>query len=148
MNFESDETSTLITLPASVAKFLIKDHSSADHIRTLQSNPAVIKNNPDLGNSPEVGPADVVISISPFASPLLVGSGRASGGASSGRAVATAGRGAVGSETSSGTWGSSSDDRKNFRSETDDLCAGIIYCVLRARRSHIRTVSSPDPVAI
>ena len=51
------------------------------------------------------------------------------------------------SGASRGTKGISEDDRKKRRSETEDLCAGMMYWVLSARRSHIRTVSSPDPVA-
>jgi hypothetical protein len=50
-------------------------------------------------------------------------------------------------EPSRGICGSSDVERKNLRSETEDLWAGMMYCVLSARRSHIRTVSSPDPVA-
>lgn len=41
----------------------------------------------------------------------------------------------------------SPDARKNLMSDTDDLCAGMMCWVRRARRSHIRTVSSPEPVA-
>lgn len=121
-----------MTFPASVARFLIMFHSSADHIRTLQSNPAVTKNRPERGRTSEEGVAvsfsvgswliSSVSILSPLVVPLVCGASR-------------------------GICGSSEVERKNRRSETDELWAGIMYCVLRARRSHIRTVSSPDPVA-
>jgi hypothetical protein len=121
-----------MTFPASVARFLIMFHSSADHIRTLQSNPAVTKNKPERGRTSEEGVAvsfsvgswliSSVSILSPLVVPLVCGASR-------------------------GMCGSSEVERKNRRSETDELWAGIMYCVLRARRSHIRTVSSPDPVA-
>ena len=125
-----------MTFPASVARFLIMFHSSADHIRTLQSNPAVTKNRPERGRTSEEGVAVsfslgswLISSVSilsplemPLEVPLVCGASR-------------------------GICGSSDVERKNRRSETDELWAGIMYCVLRARRSHIRTVSSPDPVA-
>ena len=137
-----------MTLPASVARFLINAHSSADHILTLQSNPAVTKNKPDLGNSPafETGTVSLSMETSPFGSTFCTGV--ASGGASSAGAWGTAGKGWVGRVTFNGIWGNSIFERKNLRSDTEDLCAGIIYCVFNARKSHIRTVSSPDPVAI
>lgn len=134
-----------MTLPASVARFLTIDHSSADHMRTLQSKPAVIKNNPERGRASEEGVgvstsgASVLKSSTSIPLPFAVPFAFELGASVKAEPFVV--------EPSKGMCGSSEVERKNLRSDTEDLWAGIMYCVFSARRSHIRTVSSPDPVA-
>ena len=120
MYFPSLATSTLITFPSSVFNELMSCQSSALQILTVWSNPDDARYSPlfDMLEGFALSSLSPFMSTSSFAG-LLVPFVNCI----------------------------SSCERNQRTSDTEDLCAGILYDTFRARRSHIRMESSPDPAA-
>lgn len=120
MYLPSLATSTLITFPSSVFNELISCQSSALQILTVWSNPEDARYNPLFDILAGFG----LSSLSPFMSTSSFG----------GLLVPFVNC-------------ISSCERNHRTSDTEDLCAGMLYETFRARRSHIRMESSPEPAA-
>lgn len=122
----SPATSTLITLPSSVLSDVSSCQSSALQTLTVWSKPDDARKRPLRDMTSGLGLSSLSPLSSTSISPCLAAL-----------------------ETSSALIKAvSSAARKNRTSETEDLCAGTVYATFRARMSHIRIESSPEPAAI